>query len=211
MQATYDAFVEKAAAGRQHHAGEDRRGRAGPGLDRPAGEADRPGRRARRPRARAGARQGTARRSAATRKSSWWSTRRRGRSTNRSPTRSAPRSAARCCRRFLGLSDRRAPADAHRAAARLPPRRAAGDHAERVRAANHGFAVRGSAIPLVRESRVLNRSEPFEPSGLRRRAHLLRPLRPSLRLVPAPTPSPEPRAASPDSRPCKKSAADRSQ
>ena len=38
MQATYDAFVEKAAAGPQHDAREDRRDRPGPRLDRAAGE-----------------------------------------------------------------------------------------------------------------------------------------------------------------------------
>ena len=38
MQATYDTFVEKAAQGRNTTPREDRRDRAGPGLDRAAGE-----------------------------------------------------------------------------------------------------------------------------------------------------------------------------
>ena len=75
MQATYDTFVEKAAAGPQHDAGADRRDRAGPRLDRAAGEAARAGRRARRPRARARARQAAREDCRRTAKWSWWSTR----------------------------------------------------------------------------------------------------------------------------------------
>ena len=48
LQSFYDQFVEKVARGAPQHAGEDRRAGAGPRVDRPAGEAERPGRRARR-------------------------------------------------------------------------------------------------------------------------------------------------------------------
>ena len=56
--------VRREGGGRaQHHAGADRRDRAGARVDRTAGEGDRAGRRARRPRARARARQASAPRS----------------------------------------------------------------------------------------------------------------------------------------------------
>ena len=57
MQATYDAFVEKAAAGRNTTPEQIDAIGAGARVDRAAGQAARPGRRARRPRARAGARE----------------------------------------------------------------------------------------------------------------------------------------------------------
>ena len=46
---------------------------------------------------------------------------------------------------FLGLGDRRA-LDADGPAARVPPRRAAGDHAERVRALGRGLRVAGARL-----------------------------------------------------------------
>ena len=76
VQTFYDQFVTKVAEARKIDAGEDRRGRARPRVDRPAGEEDRAGRRARRPRSGGGHRQAARqdRRRAPT--SSWCSTRR---------------------------------------------------------------------------------------------------------------------------------------
>ena len=62
LQAFYDQFVEKVAESRHSHAGEDRRAGAGPRVDRPAGEGERPGRRARRTRSRDRASRSSARR-----------------------------------------------------------------------------------------------------------------------------------------------------
>ena len=77
MQSFYDDFVEKVAESRTDDAGEDRRRRAGPRLDRAAGERARPGRRARRPRYRGRASPSSARRFRRTRTSSWSSIPRR--------------------------------------------------------------------------------------------------------------------------------------
>ena len=82
LQAFYDQFVEKGRGVAPQHAGEDRRARAGPRLDRPAGEGERPGGRARRPRSRRSPSPSSGRRFRRT--ATWsWSSIRRGRASTR--------------------------------------------------------------------------------------------------------------------------------
>ena len=75
MQATYDAFVEKAAAGAQHDAREDRRHRPGPRLDRAAGQGSSASSTSSAASIAPSRSPSSARRSRRTRTSSWWSTR----------------------------------------------------------------------------------------------------------------------------------------
>ena len=76
-----------------HDAGEDRRARAGARVDRAAGEGERPGRRARRPRPRDRHRQAAREDSPPTARSSWSSIRRARASTSCSPSSSAGRAS----------------------------------------------------------------------------------------------------------------------